>query len=333
VTFTALSAVFSRQFYTDASEESRHQFAGMAGLAISLALGVTQSLNWSVRMASDLESQMVAVERLENFAEMDQEADHETTGHSQIAIAEWPQEGDVVLKDVCFRYRPNLPLVLNKLNVHILPREKVGIVGRTGAGKSSLVAAILRLVELAGGKVEIDGVDVSTLGLKTLRSAVAIIPQDPVLFSGTVRSNLDPFHLYTDAQCWESLQRTQLKEFVKNLSDPVEENGNNFSVGQRQLLCIGRALLAKAKVIIMDEATAAVDVETDFIIQQTIREQFAYATCLTVAHRLNTILDSDKVMVMDQGHVAEYDTPKALLSNPSSLFFALVQNWEAAQAE
>ena len=188
-------------------------------------------------------------------------------------------------------------------------------------------------MELSSGTILLDDVDVSTIGLRSLRSAVAIIPQDPVLFSGTVRSNLDPFELYTDSQCWEALTRTQLKEFVRNLSDPVEENGSNFSVGQRQLLCIGRALLAKAKLIIMDEATAAVDVETDYIIQKTIREEFAYATCLTVAHRLNTILDSDKVMVMDKGKVAEYDTPKALLSNPSSLFFALVQNWETAQAE
>ena len=195
------------------------------------------------------------------------------------------------------------------------------------------MSAILRLVELCGGRVEIDGVDVSTLGLRTLRSSISVIPQDPFLFSGTIRSNLDPFLLYTDEECWESLERTQLKGFVKNLSDPLEENGNNFSVGQRQLLCIGRALLAKSKVIIMDEATAAVDVETDSIIQETIREQFSFATCLTVAHRLNTILDSDKVLVMEQGQVAEFDTPKALLSNSSSMFFSLVQNWEASQSQ
>mmetsp|Transcript_20744 Transcript_20744/g.29812 ORF Transcript_20744/g.29812 Transcript_20744/m.29812 type:complete len:1497 (+) Transcript_20744:45-4535(+) len=331
ITFAALSAVISRQFYVHDTVENRHEFAGMAGLAISLALGVTQSLNWSVRMASDLESQMVAVERVESFATMEQEAAHLKPLTDPSDESHWPTEGELKLTNVSMRYRPDLPLVLAGVTVHIKPREKVGIVGRTGAGKSSLVTAILRLVEISGGKIEIDGVDVSTLGLRTLRSAVAIIPQDPVLFSGTVRSNLDPFNLYTDGQCWESIRRTQLAESIRTLQDRVEDNGANFSVGQRQLLCIARALLSKAKVIIMDEATAAVDVETDAAIQQTIREEFAYATCLTVAHRLNTILDSDKVMVMDKGKVAEYDTPQKLLANPKSLFYALVENWEAVE--
>ena len=165
-------------------------------------------------------------------------------------------------------------------------------------------------------------------GLHKLRSVMAIIPQDPVLFSGSVRTNLDPFRKYNDTLIWESLKRTLLVDCIKSLDDTVAENGSNFSVGQRQLLCIARALLSRAKIIVMDEATAAVDVETDAIIQRTIRTEFADATCLTVAHRLNTILDSDMVLGMDAGLAAEYDTPQNLLANENSMFYSLVSNWE-----
>ena len=183
-------------------------------------------------------------------------------------------------------------------------------------------------MELESGTITIDGRPTADMGLNTLRSVMAVIPQDPVLFSGTIRSNLDPFSKYTDIEVWESVRRTMLSECVKSLDDAVAENGSNFSVGQRQLLCIARALLSKAKIIIMDEATAAVDVETDAAIQKTIREEFAHATCFTVAHRLNTILDSDKVLVMDAGRAAEYAHPQQLLSDQNSMFYALVNNWE-----
>lgn len=202
---------------------------------------------------------------------------------------------------------------------------------RTGAGKSSLLTVILRLVELEKGSVSIDGVDLGTIGLHALRSRVAVIAQDPVLFSGTVRSNLDPFKLFSDQQLWDSLRRTKLASAVTSLEDVVSENGANYSVGQRQLLCISRALLSRAKIIIMDEATAAVDVETDAAIQRSIREEFEEATCLTVAHRINTIMDSDRILVMEAGRVAEFDSPANLLSpsrSTPSLFASLVETWE-----
>jgi ATP-binding cassette subfamily C (CFTR/MRP) protein 1 len=373
VTSAALFAVLGRQAYlsgaaswdaTSSAASSHATFAGLAGLSISLALSVTQSLNWTVRMASDMESQMVSVERVKSYSNMTQEAAHylssdpvnSSTALSPVHVSSsrtWPREGRIIFEEVCMRYRPGMPLVLQGLNLHIDPCEKVGIVGRTGAGrvhsndagtcrvnptfcdvlccdigKSSLLTALLRLVELESGSIRIDGLDIKQLGLHALRSAMAVIPQDPVLFSGSVRSNLDPFQQYSDEELWEVLRRCLLTSAVTSLQDVVSENGANFSVGQRQLLCIARALLAKAKIIIMDEATAAVDVETDAIIQRTIRSEFAHATCLTVAHRLNTILDSDKVLVMDQGRAAEFATPADLLHDESSLFYALVANWE-----
>jgi len=191
-----------------------------------------------------------------------------------------------------------------------------------------LVTALLRLVELAEGSIVIDGVDISKVGLNTLRSRISIIPQDPVLFSGTIRTNLDPFQRYTDSQIWDGLRRCQLVPAITSLEDVVSENGGNYSVGQRQLLCICRALLSSAKLIIMDEATAAIDVETDAIIQRSIRSEFIDATCLVIAHRLNTILDSDKILVMDNGNVQEFDTPSNLLRDTSSSFSSLVNNWE-----
>ncbi|KAM6223919.1 ATP-binding cassette sub-family C member 5-like [Rhynchocyon petersi] len=187
--------------------------------------------------------------------------------------------------------------------------------------------ALFRLVELSGGSIKIDGVRISDIGLADLRSKLSIIPQEPVLFSGTVRSNLDPFNQYTEDQIWDSLERTHMKECIAQLplklESEVMENGDNFSVGERQLLCVARALLRHCKILILDEATAAMDTETDLLIQETIREAFADCTMLTIAHRLHTVLASDRIMVLAQGQVVEFDTPSVLLSNDSSRFYAM----------
>lgn len=198
----------------------------MAGLAISLALSVTQSLNWSVRMASDLEAQMVAIERISEYSRMPTERPHFIPGNDP--PADWPQAGAIEMHNVSLRYRPGLPLVLKSVTLSIPARCKLGIVGRTGAGKSSMVLALLRLVEIESGTVHIDGVNVANIGLHALRSKVSVIPQDPVLFSGTVRSNIDPFKQFTDSQLWDGLRRTRLDNRVKTLDDVVEENGANF---------------------------------------------------------------------------------------------------------
>ena len=324
ITFTALAAVIGRDVKGETSM-SKENFAGLAGLAISFAMNITQSINWSVRMASDLESQMVSVERIVTYSGIEQEAPHSLSSDPK---GGWPHSGGIRFENVCMRYRPGLPLVLKGLTLSINPGEKIGIVGRTGAGKSSLVTAVLRLVELDEGAVYVDSIDVSKVGLNTLRSKVAVIPQDPVLFSGTVRSNIDPFLQYADEQIWDVLNRCCLREVFNTLDDKVDESGGNLSVGQRQLICIARALLSKCCIIIMDEATASVDVETDAVIQRTIRSDFNHATVLTIAHRLNTIMDSDKVLVMDDGQVGEYDTPAELLQNTGGMFAGLVKDWE-----
>uniref|UniRef100_A0A1B0AEN6 ABC transmembrane type-1 domain-containing protein n=1 Tax=Glossina pallidipes TaxID=7398 RepID=A0A1B0AEN6_GLOPL len=287
---------------------------GLVGLSVSYALQVTQTLNWLVRMSSDIETNIVAVERIKEYGETKQEAPWEI--ETLKLPRNWPNEGRVVFENFKVRYREGLDLVLKGISFTINGGEKVGIVGRTGAA--------------AGGRILIDDVDISTLGLHTLRSRLTIIPQDPVLFSGSLRINLDPFEVKKDEEIWKALELSHLKAFVKTLpaglNHEISEGGENLSVGQRQLVCLARALLRKTKVLILDEATAAVDLETDDLIQKTIRTEFKDCTVLTIAHRLNTIMDSDKVIVLDKGEVTEFDSPANLLENPYSAFYGMAKD-------
>lgn len=339
ITFSCLSAVVEH-----ALSGSDETFAGLAGLAISYALSVTQSLNWSVRMASDMEANMVAVERVEEYSRLPPEGARRT--ERDAALESWPTAGEIEFRNAKLRYRPDLPLVLKGLSIRIPAGSKVGVVGRTGAGKSTLMVALLRIVELAEGEVWIDGENIRDVGLATLRSSIAVIPQDPILFSGTVRSNLDPFDQHQDKAILSILERVGLyssgsssqnslsslaQRCVSDLSDVVAEGGLNFSVGQRQLLVIARALLRGAKIVILDEATAAVDPETDAMIQKVIRTEFKSSTCLTVAHRIPTILDSDWILVLSDGQAAEFDPPQTLLRR-GGMFRELVQASSSAAA-
>ncbi|XP_037086606.1 multidrug resistance-associated protein 1-like isoform X1 [Pollicipes pollicipes] len=300
---------------------------GLVGMSVSYALQVTTTLNWLVRMTSDVETNIVAVERIKEYSETPQEAAWVTERRPP---AEWPPAGRVLFNDYQTRYRPGLELVLKGITADIAGGEKIGIVGRTGAGKSSLTLALFRIIEAAAGDITLDGIRIADIGLHDLRSRITIIPQDPVLFSGSLRSNLDPFDQYSDEAVWTALEHSHLKTFVKGLAaglqHEISEGGGNLSVGQRQLICLGRALLRKTKILVLDEATAAVDLETDDLIQATIRAEFADCTVLTIAHRLNTIMDSTRVMVLDAGRIKEMAPPSELLANKSSVFYGMAKD-------
>jgi len=309
---------------------------GESGVSLTYAIGVTSLLNWVVRQTVEAENAMNAVERSKFYTDgIPHEAAAEVPEEDSKLTESWPQRGTIDFKDLKIRYRPGLPLVLHGITLNVRGGERVGIVGRTGAGKSSLMVALFRIVESAGGSILIDGVDISKLGLKKLRSKLAIIPQDPVLYSGTVRSNLDPFDEHTDAELWSALEKAYLKDTIAalnlKLQETVTENGDNFSVGQRCQMCLARALLKNARILIMDEATASVDMETDSKIQSSLRRNFN-GTVLTIAHRLNTIVDFDRVLVLDFGRVREFDTPANLLRNADSLFSAMVDETGETQA-
>eukprot|EP00455_Lapot_gusevi_P039155 TRINITY_DN4387_c0_g1_i1.p1 TRINITY_DN4387_c0_g1~~TRINITY_DN4387_c0_g1_i1.p1 ORF type:complete len:383 (+),score=53.14 TRINITY_DN4387_c0_g1_i1:26-1150(+) len=297
----------------------------VSALAIINIMQMVGLFQWAVRISIEVENNMTSVERLNYYSDIAQEAAYSIP---ETLPQGWPSQGAVTFENICLKYRPELPAVLKGVSCSIRPGEKIGICGRTGAGKSSLTVALYRLAELSGGSISIDGVDISTLGLGDLRSRLSIIPQDPVLFNGTVRYNLDPFRQYTDQQIWQALERAYLADNVRGLTSQLEfvvaERGENFSFGQRQLICIARALLRNAKVLILDEATAGVDSETDQLIQMSIRQNFADCTVLTIAHRLHTIIDADRIILLSQGEIAEMDKPITLLQDESSLFSRLV---------
>nr|ALU63334.1 multidrug resistance-associated protein 4 isoform X1 [Oryzias melastigma] len=299
--------------------------AGSVGLALTYAVTLMGMFQWGVRQSAEVENMMTSVERVVEYTELQSEAPWEMQKRPP---PDWPSKGLVTFDQVSFSYSDDGQPVLHNLKATFRPQEKVGIVGRTGAGKSSLVSALFRLAE-PQGKIYIDNVVTSEIGLHDLRQKMSIIPQDPVLFTGTMRKNLDPFHQHSDEALWKALEEVQLKAAVEELPQKLEtqlaESGSNFSVGQRQLVCLARAILRKNRILIIDEATANVDPRTDELIQKTIREKFRECTVLTIAHRLNTIIDSDRILVLDAGRIQAFDQPFVLLQDPDGIFYKMVQ--------
>lgn len=306
------------------------------GLLLSYVLQIAGQLSMLIRTYTQVENEMNAVERMCSYAfDLPQEAPFKIS--ETTPPPEWPEQGSIKFEDVSLAYRPGLPLVLKNLSLQVEPSQKIGICGRTGAGKSSIMTALYRLSELSTGKIEIDGIDISSLGLSSLRSKLSIIPQDPVLFQGTIRKNLDPFNEHPDDLLWDSLRRAGLIEEAKlklvkrqndeseeyhkfHLNQEVEDDGANFSLGERQLIAFARALVRDSKILILDEATSSVDYETDNKIQSTIVREFSKCTILCIAHRLKTILNYDKILVLDKGEIKEFETPWNLFNTEDSIF-------------
>ncbi|CAG9768689.1 unnamed protein product [Ceutorhynchus assimilis] len=306
---------------------------GNVGLAITQSINLTGMFQWGMRQWSELENTMTCVERIKEYADVVSEQDKDTHEPPKT----WPEEGNIEFDRLSLRYAIGEPAVLKDLTFTVKSKEKVGIVGRTGAGKSSIIIALFKLA-INEGRIFIDNVDTSKITLTKLRSTISIIPQEPVLFSGTLRKNLDPFDEYTDDVLWNALEEVELKSAVSELPHGLEsimtEGGSNFSVGQRQLVCLARAIVRRNKILVLDEATANVDPHTDTLIQRTIRQKFSDCSVLTIAHRLHTIMDSDKVLVMDAGRVVEFGHPHELLENKEDgVFYELVQQTGKTMAE
>nr|XP_029119695.1 ABC transporter C family member 10 [Elaeis guineensis] len=303
--------------------------SGFVGMALSYGFSLNMSLVFSIQNQCTLANYIISVERLNQYMHISNEAPEVVEGNRP--PRNWPAVGRVELQDLKIRYRPDTPLVLQGISCIFEGGHKIGIVGRTGSGKTTLIGALFRLVEPAGGKIIIDGLDIATIGLHDLRSRFGIIPQDPTLFNGSVRYNLDPLGQYTDQQIWEVLDKCQLREAVQEkeqgLDSLVVEDGSNWSMGQRQLFCLGRALLRRSRVLVLDEATASIDNATDAILQKTIRIEFAGSTVITVAHRIPTVMDCTMVLAISDGKLVEYDCPQKLMKREGSLFAELVKEY------
>ncbi|PVU91677.1 hypothetical protein BB561_004277 [Smittium simulii] len=370
----ALISVSILVFYKD----SKFIDSGVVGMTISYALIITQSLNWCIRMYCKVETDIISVERVEEYSNLTPELTNKTeytrvvdTQDNSISdFSSWPKQGRVEFINYSTRYRENLDLVLKDINIEIKSGEKIGIIGRTGSGKSSFTLGLFRIIEPINGKILIDGLDITKISLYDLRSSICIIPQDPVLFSGTIRFNLFPFsslnesgvsgqinifnrdidtadstlgHSYSsdsqvrtenipsDSALWNALELVNLKDFVNNLEGgldaPLTRFGDNFSVGQKQLVCLARALIRRSKILVLDEATASIDPETDEIIQKTINTSFKESTVITIAHRLNTVFNSNRILVLSDGRVVEYDTPEALMKDETSALTSFAKQY------
>eukprot|EP00760_Papus_ankaliazontas_P035045 PhM_4_TR7594/c0_g1_i4/m.47713 len=297
--------------------------AAMTGYALTYAFSVTANMSIIIFVVSEAEKSFTAVERVMEYCALPIERLHGTVCPPK----EWPSSGGIQFTDVEMGYRSNLPSVLKGVTFDVKPGEKVGVIGRTGAGKSSLFLTLYRMIELRRGTISIDGVDIADLDLDRLRSNLAIIPQDPVLFIGTVRSNLDPFSKRTDEDLFTAMRRAHLEDLDLNAS--VSENGSNFSVGQRQLLCLARALLVDSKILVLDEATASVDPVTDRLVQDTIQREFVGRTLLIIAHRIYTVLDADRILVLEQGEVAEFGAPRELVEKEDGALLGFISQYGA----
>lgn len=305
---------------------------GLLAAAITMLLNNVDTIGDLIHGYAHLESYMNSVERIKQYTMIETERPQHIPEFAP--PAKWPEYGSIKFSRVSFRYRPGLPLVLNDISLLIRPGEKIGVVGRTGAGKSSLLSALLSLSPIEAGQITIDDEDISKMGVGDLRSRLSIIPQDPVIFEGSIRHNIDPFGTHTDVEIWETLRRVHLANVINGLPEKLDsvlaEDGANFSLGQRQLICVGRALLKKSKILLLDEASSSIDLETDHLLQKTLRTEFSHCTTITIAHRLATIMDSDRVLVLDAGKVQEFEAPNVLLANQDSLFSLLHQQTQSS---
>ncbi|KAL2617380.1 hypothetical protein AAZV13_08G181400 [Glycine max] len=302
---------------------------GLVGLSLSYAFSLTATVVYLTRMFCNLSNYVISVERIKQFIHIP--AEPSAIVEDNRPPPSWPSKGRIDLQSLEIRYRPNAPLVLKGISCRFEEGSRVGVVGRTGSGKTTLISALFRLVEPTRGDILIDGINICSIGLKDLRTKLSIIPQEPTLFKGSIRKNLDPLCLYSDDEIWKALEKCQLKATISSLPNlldtSVSDEGENWSVGQRQLICLGRVLLKRNRILVLDEATASIDSATDVILQQVIRQEFSECTVITVAHRVPTVIDSDMVMVLSYGKVVEYDKPSKLMGTNSSFSMLVAEYW------
>jgi ATP-binding cassette subfamily C (CFTR/MRP) protein 4 len=327
--FTTVASFLSVLFFQEGWFDIDPAVLGLSLSMLTMLAGIFQ---WCIRQSAEVVNQMVSVERVVAFGEIPPEAEL-TKNEPDLSLIrnDWPQAGSIVVKNLSVRYRDALPLSLHKVSFHIKPGHRVGVVGRTGSGKSTLVQSLFRLLEAEEGCILVDEVDISTVGLHTLRNKMSVIPQFPVLFSGcTVRENLDPFHKHSDESVRDALRDVHMDHALEDLprgwNSMVSEGGSNFSVGQRQLLCLARAILCKNKILVLDEPTANVDRRTDQLLQEALQKSFKGATIFSVAHRLDTVIEYDEILVLGGGELLEYGSPSKLLEQSDGHFSSMVRD-------